>query len=200
MSRTRAAAAEAREGCSRRSFRRRRASLSARTRASGRLAGAISGQRPRHDRCATSPSSSPRSWRPIRSQNINFDWIEPARQVRIRVDQDEARLLGLSSQAVASVLNTVISGTPSPRCATTSIWSMSLHGDGRTAGSLIICGPCRCRCRAANGSAQSVRDLRIRAGISPGLAGRPRSDPDSASRYRRREPFRRRWLVHFRPI
>src|SRR6185503_5841455 len=31
--------------------------------------------------------------------------------VRIRVDQDEARLLGLSSQALASVLNTVISGT-----------------------------------------------------------------------------------------
>jgi multidrug efflux pump len=42
--------------------------------------------------------------------NINFDWIEPARQVRIRVDQDQARLLGLSSQALASVLNTVISG------------------------------------------------------------------------------------------
>jgi multidrug efflux pump subunit AcrB len=42
--------------------------------------------------------------------HVNFDWIEPARQVRIRVDQDEARLLGLSSQALASVLNTVISG------------------------------------------------------------------------------------------
>src|SRR5215469_10625835 len=35
----------------------------------------------------------------------------PARQVRIRIDQDEARLLGLSSQAIAAVLNTVISGT-----------------------------------------------------------------------------------------
>jgi multidrug efflux pump subunit AcrB len=45
------------------------------------------------------------------AEKINFDWIEPARQVRIRVDQDEARLLGLSSQALASVLNTVISGT-----------------------------------------------------------------------------------------
>jgi len=30
--------------------------------------------------------------------------------VRIRVDQDEARLLGLSSQALANVLNTIISG------------------------------------------------------------------------------------------
>jgi multidrug efflux pump subunit AcrB len=43
--------------------------------------------------------------------HVNFEWIEPARQVRIRVDQDEARLLGLSSQALAGVLNTVISGT-----------------------------------------------------------------------------------------
>ena len=45
------------------------------------------------------------------AENVNFDWIEPARQVRIRVDQDEARLLGLSSQALAGVLNTVISGS-----------------------------------------------------------------------------------------
>ena len=42
----------------------------------------------------------------------NFDWIEPTREVRIRVDQDQARLLGLSSAAIASVLNTVITGAP----------------------------------------------------------------------------------------
>jgi multidrug efflux pump subunit AcrB len=47
-----------------------------------------------------------------RAKQVNFDWMEPDRQVRIRVDQDEARLLGLSSQAIASVLNTVITGTP----------------------------------------------------------------------------------------
>jgi multidrug efflux pump len=44
------------------------------------------------------------------AEKVNFDWIGPARQVRIRIDQDEARLLGLSTQAVAAVLNTVISG------------------------------------------------------------------------------------------
>lgn len=43
--------------------------------------------------------------------HINFDWFEPARQVRIRIDQNEARLLGLSTAAIASVLNTVISGS-----------------------------------------------------------------------------------------
>jgi multidrug efflux pump len=45
-------------------------------------------------------------------RHVNFDWIEPARMVRIHVDQDQARLLGLSSQAVANVLNTVVSGAP----------------------------------------------------------------------------------------
>src|SRR5271165_1546445 len=45
-------------------------------------------------------------------KHVNFDWMEPARMIRIRVDQDEARLLGLSSQAVANVLNSVVSGTP----------------------------------------------------------------------------------------
>lgn len=44
-------------------------------------------------------------------EKTNFDWIEPAREVRIRIDQDQARLLGLSSQALAGVLNTVMSGT-----------------------------------------------------------------------------------------
>ena len=42
--------------------------------------------------------------------NINYEWMEPARQLRIRIDQDEARLLGLSSQGLANILNTVISG------------------------------------------------------------------------------------------
>lgn len=42
---------------------------------------------------------------------INFDWIEPSRELRLRVDQDEARRLGLSSAAVAAIVNTVVSGT-----------------------------------------------------------------------------------------
>ncbi|HVY56800.1 MAG TPA: efflux RND transporter permease subunit [Xanthobacteraceae bacterium] len=47
-----------------------------------------------------------------RAEKINFDWLEPAREVRIHIDQDKARLLGLSSQALAGVLNTVMTGTP----------------------------------------------------------------------------------------
>lgn len=45
-------------------------------------------------------------------RHVNFDWMEPARKVRIQIDQDQARLLGLSSQALAEVLNTVTAGTP----------------------------------------------------------------------------------------
>ena len=44
------------------------------------------------------------------ARNVNYNWMEPARTVRIKVDQDEARLLGLSSQDLANSLNTVLSG------------------------------------------------------------------------------------------
>jgi multidrug efflux pump len=45
-------------------------------------------------------------------RRVNFDWIEPARKVRVAIDQDQARLLGLSSQALSSYLNTVVTGAP----------------------------------------------------------------------------------------
>jgi len=43
-------------------------------------------------------------------RNVNFDWIEPARVMRIRVDQDQARQLGLSSQDVSLALNGIVTG------------------------------------------------------------------------------------------
>jgi multidrug efflux pump len=43
-------------------------------------------------------------------KNVHYNWIEPARTIRIQVDQDEARLLGLSSEDLAQSLNTVVSG------------------------------------------------------------------------------------------
>jgi multidrug efflux pump subunit AcrB len=42
--------------------------------------------------------------------NVNYNWMEPARTIRIRVDQDQARLLGLSSEQLALSLNAVLSG------------------------------------------------------------------------------------------
>jgi multidrug efflux pump len=42
--------------------------------------------------------------------NVHLDWEEPSKRVRLRVDQDKARLLGISSQDVASLLNTSLQG------------------------------------------------------------------------------------------
>ena len=44
-------------------------------------------------------------------RNVNFDWVEPSRVMRVRVDQDQARQLGLSSAVVATALNAIVSGT-----------------------------------------------------------------------------------------
>jgi multidrug efflux pump subunit AcrB len=42
---------------------------------------------------------------------VNFDWMEPARQLRIRVDQDQVRTLGISSATLAAIVNSAISGS-----------------------------------------------------------------------------------------
>jgi multidrug efflux pump len=44
------------------------------------------------------------------TENVNYNWMEPARTIRIRVDQDQARFLGLSSEDLAQSLNAVVSG------------------------------------------------------------------------------------------
>jgi len=45
-------------------------------------------------------------------RRVNYDWMEGARTVRIDVDQDQARLLGVSSEALAGIVNTVVTGVP----------------------------------------------------------------------------------------
>lgn len=44
------------------------------------------------------------------ARRVHFDWIEPARQLTIDVDQDQARRMGLTSSQLANVLNTAVSG------------------------------------------------------------------------------------------
>lgn len=43
--------------------------------------------------------------------NINFDWGELSKVVKIDIDQDRARSVGLTSQQVANSINAVLSGT-----------------------------------------------------------------------------------------
>ena len=45
-------------------------------------------------------------------RRVNFDWMEPARKVRVEIDQDQARLLGLNSRSLSAYLNTVMTGAP----------------------------------------------------------------------------------------
>jgi multidrug efflux pump subunit AcrB len=44
-------------------------------------------------------------------RQVNYSWGEPSRVLRIAVDQDQARLLGIGSRDLAQVLNAVMSGT-----------------------------------------------------------------------------------------
>jgi multidrug efflux pump subunit AcrB len=46
-----------------------------------------------------------------RTRHVHFDWMEPARQLRVKINQDQARQLGVSSAALAGVLNAAITGT-----------------------------------------------------------------------------------------
>lgn len=43
-------------------------------------------------------------------RSINFDWIESGKSIRINVDQDQARTLGISSELLAQSMNIVLSG------------------------------------------------------------------------------------------
>lgn len=44
--------------------------------------------------------------------NVHFDWDEMSKLVELQIDQDKARRLGLSSQAVAQYLGTMVNGYP----------------------------------------------------------------------------------------
>ena len=46
-----------------------------------------------------------------RTRHVHYDWMEPARQIRVHVDQDEARRLGVNSRALAMALNASVTGT-----------------------------------------------------------------------------------------
>ena len=78
----------------------------------------------------TSPAPWPRAPRRLRT---NFDWIEPTREVRIHVDQNEARPLGLSSEALAGVLSTVVTGAPVTQVRDDIYLVDASPGDGRAA-------------------------------------------------------------------
>ena len=44
------------------------------------------------------------------THEVNFDWDEPSKVIRLAIDQDRARVLGISTQELANYVNTVLSG------------------------------------------------------------------------------------------
>jgi len=44
------------------------------------------------------------------TREVNFDWEEPSKVIRLTIDQNRARVLGISTQELATFLNTVVSG------------------------------------------------------------------------------------------
>jgi multidrug efflux pump subunit AcrB len=45
------------------------------------------------------------------ARRVHFDWIEPARQLQVEINQDQARRLGLTSAQLSDILNTAVTGT-----------------------------------------------------------------------------------------
>jgi multidrug efflux pump subunit AcrB len=45
------------------------------------------------------------------TRNINYDWNESAKVIKVQVDQDRARALGISSQQLSDNINAILSGT-----------------------------------------------------------------------------------------
>jgi multidrug efflux pump subunit AcrB len=43
-------------------------------------------------------------------KRVSFNWMDPIRKLRVRVNQDEARQVGLSSASVAQMINAAVSG------------------------------------------------------------------------------------------
>ena len=186
--------AQAREGARGAIPERRRARLAARAGAARRLAGAVPRQRPRYrprlrrSRCA----ARRRPWRPTptRGRSTSTGWSPRARS-GIAVDQDEARLLGLSSEAVAGALNAAITGATVTQVRD-DIYLIDVVARATERGTRSTSRRwTRCRCRSPDGRhgrAQPVRDLRVRPGVPAGLAPRPRPDPDRAGGRRARDP------------
>ena len=124
------------------------------------------------------------------ARRINFDWNEPARQLRIQVNQDEARRLGLSSAVAGGRAERRRHGLDRDPDARRHLPDRRRRpGDGRgTHVAPDAAHPAGPAAQRAHGRARPVRHLRIRAGVSPGLAPRPGADAHGARRRRAGRP------------
>ena len=76
-----------------------------------RTARAISCQRTRHAKVKELAQQLAAIVRPSAAEDVGFNWMEPSRVVKLEVLQDKARQLGVTSEAIAQTLNSVVGGT-----------------------------------------------------------------------------------------
>ena len=127
------------------------------------------------------------------TRRINFDWNEPARQVRIRVDQDEARRLGLSSQSLAAVLNAAVTGSTVTQMRD-DIYLIDVVARATEEERIALATLRSLQVPLPNGRTVALGQFatfELRAGVSPGLAPRPGADAHGARRRRVRASCRR---------
>ena len=46
----------------------------------------------------------------VSPSNVQFDWDEPSKVIKLDIDQNKARLLGISSQELSGFINTSLKG------------------------------------------------------------------------------------------
>ena len=141
------------------------------------------------------------------AHNINFDWNEPSKVVRVEVDQDRARALGISSQALSQTINAVLSGTTVTQVRD----DIYLDRRGRPRGergarqARDLAQPAHRHARRPRRAARADGEAFLRARAAAGLAPPASADRDGAGRHGarrrgrdRREGTRRRSLRHSR--
>ena len=122
------------------------------------------------------------------AENVNYNWMEPARTIRIRVDQDQARLLGLSSQQLALSLNAVVSGVTATQMRS-GIYLVDVLVRASAEQRMSLSTIRTLQVPLPNGqtcSSEPDRLRRLRPGISHRLASGPAAHRDGAGRCRAR--------------
>ena len=118
--------------------------------------------------------------------NVNYNWMEPGRTINIQVDQDQARLLGLSSQELALAVNAVVSGVTATEMRS-GIWldDVLVRASADQALSLSTIRTLQVPpVERENRSPEPDRFRRVRPGILHRLASGPAADRHGAGRPR----------------
>ena len=111
-------------------------------------------------------------------KRLNFDWMEPGRLVRINVDQDQARLVGLDSRAIGTALNSVVSGVPITQVRD-DIYLVNVVGRAIEEQRLSLDKLQTLDVPLPNGRTvplNQIATVELRAGAAHGMAARPRTD------------------------